>query len=268
MSKITTSSAGSSAAVQGELWSTDPQGWAQAAEGRNRPLYARVLERLDPRPGTRLLDAGCGAGLFAAMAAERGAAVTGVDAAAGLVRYARTARPAVRFVVGDLERLPFDGGEFGLVTAFNSVLYAAAPRRGLAEIARVIAPFGRAVITVGAGPEQRECAALIAQLAPSAALPDPGTLDLTDAAATRAALLDAGFGTATATDVAFDVDFDCVDDAVRAQLPAGPVAAAVRHSGRGAVVEALRSFFASRTRGDGTVRMGVVFRCHVAERAR
>jgi SAM-dependent methyltransferase len=270
MSEITVTSApaGSSATVQGELWSTDPHGWAQTAEGRIRPLYERVLERLDPRPGTRLLDAGCGSGLFAAMAADRGAVATGIDAADGLVRYARTARPAARFVVGDIERLPFADGDFGLVTAFNSVLYAAAPRRALAEIARVTSTSGRAVITVGAGPEQGACAALIDPLARLDELPDRSTLDLADAAAARAALRDAGFDAVADTDVAFDVEFESVDDAVRAQLPAGPVAAAVRHSGRAAVVEALRSFFQPRSGVDGTVRMGVVFRCYVANRGR
>jgi hypothetical protein len=69
-------------------------------------------------------------------------------------------------------------------------------------------------------------------------------------------------------DIAFDVDFANQDDAIDAQLPAGPVAAAVRHSGRAAVEAALRSFFAARSRVDGTVRMGVVFRCYFAERAR
>jgi SAM-dependent methyltransferase len=268
MSKIITFSAGSSATVQGELWSADPQGWAHVAEGRSRPLYEQVLERLDPCPGTRLLDAGCGSGLFAAMAAERGMAVTGIDAAAGLVRYARIARPAARFVVGDLERLPFADGGFGLVTAFNSVLYAADPRRALAELARVTAAFGRAVITVGAGPEQGACATLIEPLARRDDLPDRSTLDLADAAAARAALRDAGFDAVTARDVAFDIDFAGVDDAVRAQLPAGPVSAAVRHSGHAVVEEALRSFFAPRERADGTVRMGVVFRCFFAERGR
>jgi SAM-dependent methyltransferase len=257
-----------SATVQGELWSTDPQGWAQAAEGRSRPLYERVLERLEPRPGTRLLDAGCGSGLFAAMAAERGAAVTGIDAAAGLVGYARTARPAARFVVGDLERLPFADGDFDLVTAFNSVLYAAAPRRALAEIARVTAPSCRAVITVGAGPEQGACAALIAPLARLDELPDRSTLDLADAAAACAAIRDAGFDSVAATDVAFDVDFESVDDVVRAQLPAGPVAAAIRRSGRAVVEEALQSFFEPTARADGTVRVGLVFRCFFAERGR
>jgi hypothetical protein len=48
----------------------------------------------------------------------------------------------------------------------------------------------------------------------------------------------------------------------------GPVAAAVRHAGRAAVEAALRSFFAPRSRADGTVRTGVVLRCYLAERAR
>jgi SAM-dependent methyltransferase len=260
MSAITT--------VQGELWSTDPEGWAQSAEWRLRPLYERVLERLDPHHGMRLLDAGCGSGLFAAMAAERGAAVTGVDAARGLVAYAQHARPGARFVVGDLEHLPFADGGFDRVAALNSVLYAAAPRRALAELARVTAPGGQAVITVGAGPEQGACAALIAPLAPLAELPDRSTLELTDVTAASAALLDAGFDSVAASDVAFYIDFSSVDDAVGAQLPAGPVAAAARHSGPAAVEAALRQFFEPRVRDDGTVRMGVVFRCFVAERAR
>jgi SAM-dependent methyltransferase len=257
-----------SATVQGELWSSDPSGWAQAAEGRIRPLYEEVLERLGPLSGTRLLDAGCGAGLFAELAAEAGAEVIGLDAAPGLVEYARRMRPAAGYVVDDLERMPFRDGAFGVVTAFNSVLYAADPRRALAEIARVNTPSGRTVVTVGAGPEQAESAALINPLAPHDEVPDPRTLDLTDEDAARAALLDAGFASVTTGDVAFDVDFENVDDAVAAQLPAGPVAAAVRHSGRAAVEGALRSFFARRSQADGTVRMGVVFRCYVAKRSR
>lgn len=143
-----------SATVQGDLWSSDPQRWAEAAEGRIRPLYERVLERLHVLPGTRLLDAGCGSGLFAELAAQGGADVIGLDAAPGLVEYARRRRPAARYVVEDLERMPFGDGAFDVVTAFNSVLYAAGPRRALAEIARVTAPSGRAVVTVGAVPSR------------------------------------------------------------------------------------------------------------------
>jgi SAM-dependent methyltransferase len=254
------------AAVQGELWSSDPRGWAEAAEGRNRPLYERALDGLDLLPGTRLLDAGCGTGLFAELAARRGAQVTGLDAAPGLVEYASRRRPAAGYLVGDLERMPFGDGAFDVVTAFNSVLYAADPRRALTELVRVTAPTGRAIVTVGAGPEQAESAALINPLAPHDEVPDGRTLDLADADTALGALLDAGFASVTAADIAFDVHFESEEDSVAAQLPAGPVAAAVRHSGQARVEAALRSFFAPRTRADGTVRMGVVFRCYHAER--
>ncbi|MFY1687348.1 class I SAM-dependent methyltransferase [Plantactinospora sp. WMMB782] len=256
------------ATVQGELWSSDPQGWAEVAEGRIRPLYERVLERLHLRPGTRLLDAGCGSGLFAEFAARGGAHVIGLDVAPGLVEYARRRRSAAGYVVDDIEHMPFGDGVFDVVTAFNSVLYAGDPRRALAEIARVTAPGGRAVVTVGAGPEQAESAALINPMARHDEVPDRSTLDLADADAARGALLDAGFGSVAVGDIAFDVDFTSEDDAVAAQLPAGPVAAAVRHSGRAAVEAALRSFFTARSRIDGTVRMGLVFRCYFAQRTR
>lgn len=254
------------AAVQGQLWSSDPRGWAEIAEGRIRPLYERVLERLHLLPGARLLDAGCGSGLFAELAAEGGADVVGLDAAPGLVEYRRRRRPAAGYVIGDIERMPFGDGAFDVVTAFNSVLYAGDPRRALAEIARVTTPSGRAVVTVGAGPEQAETAALINPLAPGDEVPDLSALDLADADATGGALLDAGFASVATADIAFDVDFASEDDAVAAQMPAGPVAAAVRHSGRAAVEAALRSFFAPRTQADGTVRMGLVFRCYFASR--
>jgi SAM-dependent methyltransferase len=253
------------ATAQGRLWSSDPQGWAETAEGLIRPLYERVLHRLDLGPGLRLLDVGCGSGLFAELAAHTGADVTGLDAAPGLVDYARRRRPAARYVVEDLEHMPFDDGGFDAVTAFNSVLYAADPRRALAELRRVTAaPSGRAVVTVGAGPEQAESAALINPLADPDEVPDHSAFDLADPDTARGALLDAGFASVAVADIAFNVDFKNENDAIAAQLPAGPVAAAARHSGRSAVEAALRSFFAPRTRPDGTVRMGLVFRCYLA----
>ena len=122
-------------------------------------------------------------------------------------------------------------------------------------------------MTVGAGPEQAETAALINPLARPDEVPDHSAFDLADADAARAALLDAGFASVATADIAFDIEFETENDAVAAQLPAGPVVAAVRHSGRSTVEAALRSFFASRTRADGTVHMDVVFRCYLARRA-
>ncbi len=231
-----------------------------------RPLYEHVLQQLEPLANLRLLDVGCGAGLFAEMATRAGADVIGLDAAAGLIEYARHTRPVAGFIIDDLEHTPFDDGVFDLVTAFNSVLYAADPRHALAELARVTAESGRAVVTVGVGPDQLESASLIRSLARAEDLPSNDSFDLADRESARRALLAGGFETVTVADVSFDVDYQNDDEAVAAHLPAGPVAAAVRHSGRPAVETALRAFFAPRTRNDQTVRMGVEFRCYTAHR--
>ncbi|MGV9252306.1 SAM-dependent methyltransferase [Streptomyces sp. NPDC003697] len=55
--------------------------WSEIQERMLVPLYEAVYERLRVGPGTRLLGLGCGSGLALLMAATRGAAVTGVDAA-------------------------------------------------------------------------------------------------------------------------------------------------------------------------------------------
>ena len=54
-----------------------------------------------------MLDVGCGAGLFCGLAAERGAVVTGLDAARGLLAHARERVPEATLTQGDLEALPF-----------------------------------------------------------------------------------------------------------------------------------------------------------------
>ena len=78
------------------------------------------------RPGTRLLDVGCGGGFALLLAARRGAAVSGIDATAALVEIARERIPGAPLAVGDLEDpLPYDAGAFDVITAFNSVQFTA-----------------------------------------------------------------------------------------------------------------------------------------------
>src|ERR1700691_2021175 len=62
------------AQVQRRLWGTDPRAWADLAEAHNEPLFEAVLDAAGVRPGTRLLDVGCGSGLTLVLAARRGAA--------------------------------------------------------------------------------------------------------------------------------------------------------------------------------------------------
>lgn len=71
----------------------------------------------------RLLDAGCGTGALAEVAASRGAKVVAIDVAAGLIEVARTrvSEPSVEFHAGDM--LDPAQGEFDHVVAMDSLIH-------------------------------------------------------------------------------------------------------------------------------------------------
>ena len=69
------------------------------------------------RPGTRLLDLGCGAGTNSLFLARSGFVVSGMDIADGAIAAAREravkAGLEVDFRVGDVLELPYPNGYFG-----------------------------------------------------------------------------------------------------------------------------------------------------------
>jgi hypothetical protein len=54
-----------SATFQGQLWGTHARDWAAFGEQLCLPLLGAALDAAHVTAGTRLLDAGCGAGLLA-----------------------------------------------------------------------------------------------------------------------------------------------------------------------------------------------------------
>jgi len=90
-------------------------------------VFAKYLEkgaleffnRLDIKPGTRLLDIACGAGQLTHPAARKGIQVTGLDLAANLVQQARDRAAAEGLAVdvdeGDAENLPYADASFDVV---------------------------------------------------------------------------------------------------------------------------------------------------------
>lgn len=160
-------------------------------------LYEAVLEDLDIGPGTRLLDVGCGPGLFLRLAAQRGAAVAGIDAAQPFIDIAREHLPRAVLCAGEIESLPHAAAAFDVVTGFNAFQFAADPARALREAWRVSIPGAPIVIATWGRPEHCEAAgyvravrALLPPAAPRAsgpfALSEPGAIE---AFAARAGLL-------------------------------------------------------------------------------
>lgn len=115
---------------------------------RFRPFVKRLLQLYDTRPGSFVIDAGCGTGMVATMVAPRvghGGRVLGVDASAAMLEIARHKAGGFgfdqcEFVVGDILRLDAPENWADLVTC--SFALWGKPAELFAEFHRVLKPHG------------------------------------------------------------------------------------------------------------------------------
>lgn len=105
-----------------------------------------LIERFVPR-GARVLEIGAASGELLHLLKERGYEVRGVELSA---RAARQARDLYGLDVraGTLEDVAFEKGQFDAVLFFHVLEHMEEPRTFLAEVRRVLAPGGVAVIEV------------------------------------------------------------------------------------------------------------------------
>ena len=172
----------STAQVQGSLWGARAREYAGVVEPFVRPLYEAVFDVADVEAGTRLLDVGCGPGLAAQLAAQRGGLVSGLDAAEASLEIARERTPQGNFRAGEMEDLPWPDNSFDVVTGFNSFQYAAELVNALREARRVARPGGRVAMAVWG--RQEDCETVEAGDAEATAAPigPPLLIDLLDEA--------------------------------------------------------------------------------------
>ncbi len=128
--------------------------WSDGDYGRTatqlEPIANAVVRRLGIAAGQRVLDVGCGTGNAALAAARAGAAVTGVDPAAGLLALARRRAEEdgldVEFLRGDAEELPV-AAEFDIVMSVFGVIFAADAAQAARQMTRSPRPGGVVALT-------------------------------------------------------------------------------------------------------------------------
>jgi len=116
------------------------------------PFFAefagQLLDVLDPAPGTRMLDIGSGRGAIAAAAADRGCAVTAVDAAPRMVSLLAAAHPEIDVRLTDIRRLDLPGASYDLVTGGFVIHLVTGRPQVIAELRRVLRPGASVALTV------------------------------------------------------------------------------------------------------------------------
>jgi SAM-dependent methyltransferase len=275
--------------VSAEHWGGRPRDWAELAEPSNEPLFSEVVTRLGVHKGTRLLDIGCGSGFAAAMAADLGATVTGLDITPELLAIARERVPHGDFREGEMDRLPFADHSFDVAVGFNAFQFADDPVEAAREAGRVVRPDGLVAATTFAEPERNESTALHLALEPlreaaGAAGAGAGAAGAAGAGAGAGAgarhlpyglsapgglerlLSSAGLEPVQAGEVALLWAHRTVDAAVRAVLASGGGAMAIQSAGEPAARAALEQAVTPFTASDGTVAMRNVFRFVIARR--
>ncbi len=118
--------------------------YADIIDHRYRPWLEQVL----PQQAGRALDAGCGAGRYTTMLADRCQQVLAVDIADGMLQVARQRRawPNIRYQQRDLRDLSAQEGPFDVVLAVAVVHHLPDPEQAVRHLARLVAPAGRLLL--------------------------------------------------------------------------------------------------------------------------
>ena len=243
----------SSAQMWGRLWGALPDDWA-SVEQQQLPAYETAIRELGIGAGQRVLDVGCGTGVFLRAAADRGARVVGFDASEPLLAVARTRVPEADLHVGDMEALPFGDGGFDVVTGFCSFFFADDMTRALREAARVTKPGGTVLLQVFGRPERCALDAMKNAIVPLLPMAGDGPAywrtDVLEPIARDSGLeLLESFSSSTA--------YEFPDQAamLAAMLSAGSAVAAAEYAGREAVASAIVEALAPFRTADGGYRL-------------
>ena len=103
---------------------------------------------LKPMPGEKILDAGCGTGLFTRELIQARSFVTGIELSLPMLLRAEEKLDSSLFlkVLGDMSDLPFAADTFDKVMSVTAIEFIRDARRAIAELFRVTKPAGTIVV--------------------------------------------------------------------------------------------------------------------------
>jgi len=180
-----------------------------------------------------------------------------------------TGHPAVAWLAGDAEALPFADATFDVVLCQQSVQFFADPSGAMREMRRVLAPGGRCALNVARPLQYNPYLRALADALEHHITPEAGAVmrvpcSLGDAGALRALLAVAGFRDIRLHIVIITIRHAAVTEFLAGQLAAAPVAAAVAALDAAARTALLSEIRATLQPYTDDVGLAVPYETHVA----
>lgn len=252
--------------LQGELWGKAARDWAELQEPMHKPLWDAMLDAGNVGDGSSVCDVGCGGGGVGLLAAERGARVSGLDAAEALIKVARDRVPEADFRVGDMEEMPFQDRVFDAVIAANSIQYSEDRVVALRELRRVCDLGGRVVVGLWGPPNKVEFRDFFKAVRD--ALPEPppgkGPFELSEPGVLAGLIEDADMNVVGDGEAECPFVYADFQAFWRANVSAGPAQAALHQVSEERLANAVRSALQSYQNPDGSMSFENSFQYVVA----
>jgi ubiquinone/menaquinone biosynthesis C-methylase UbiE len=132
-----------------DVWPDEYERWFQTPIGRlvRKVEMDLVLDLLKPSPGERILDAGCGTGIFTTEILNRETRVAGLDLSLPMLRRANSKEYAyLELLQGDMRHLPFPEGSFDKTVSITALEFIVNGKQAIDELFRVTKKGGTIVV--------------------------------------------------------------------------------------------------------------------------
>ena len=123
---------------------TEEEGYPELPEADYATLFSKAS--LLSKPGARVLDLGCGAGVVAARLKAMGHHVTGVDLSSEAIENAKKKGRLDEGIVGNITSTGLPARSFDVAVFFGVLLHVQDLRGAFTEAARVLRPGGQILI--------------------------------------------------------------------------------------------------------------------------
>lgn len=252
-----------------------PDGWSRVAPAYERfvsPFLEQfaqaALDLTKLSPGERVLDVAAGAGALSLLAAQAGAKVLATDFAPGMVEQlkARAKAAGIELEVAQMDGQALDLEDGGFDAAYSNfgLIFFPDRARGFTELARVLAPGGRAAVTAWSRPETSEVFQVLqdalSEVAPELPPPPrpPAAFSLADPDLFEAEMREAGFSSVEVHQVTGAWELPSPEVGLEAMTTSNPVMPPLIARVGPAREDALRDAILEQLRGrvdGGVVRM-------------